>query len=53
MDVAKELGLTGIKKYWKRIGQVEIKIDWLHDYISAVATFMRHSHSVYNNKEVI
>ena len=30
-DAAKELRLTGIKKYWRRVGQVEIKLDWLHD----------------------
>ena len=28
---AKELGLTGIKKYWGRAGQVEIELDWLCD----------------------
>ncbi len=31
LDVAKELGLTGIKKYWRRTGQVEMELDWLHD----------------------
>ena len=31
MDAAKELGLTGIKKYWRRAGQVEMELDWLHD----------------------
>ena len=31
LDVAKKLGLTGIKKYWKHAGQVEIKQDWSHD----------------------
>ncbi len=31
LDAAKELGLTGIKKYWRRTGQVEIELDWLHD----------------------
>ncbi len=31
LDTAKELGLTGIKKYWRRAGQVELELDWLHD----------------------
>ena len=31
MDAAKKLGQTGIKKYWRRAGQVEMKLDWLHD----------------------
>lgn len=29
-DVMKKLGLTGIKKYWKDGGLVEIELDWLH-----------------------
>ena len=28
LDVTKELGLTDIKKYWRRAGQVEKKVDW-------------------------
>ena len=31
LDIAKKLELTGIKKYWRRISQVEIKLDWLHN----------------------
>ena len=31
LDIAKKLELTGIKKYWRYTGQVEIKLDWLHD----------------------
>ena len=31
LDTAKELGLTGIKKYWRCAWQVEIELDWLHD----------------------
>ena len=52
IDAAKELGLIGIKKYWKRAGQVEMELDWLYDWIPALATFVRHSRSVYNNEEV-
>ena len=52
IDAAKELGLTGIKKYWRRAGQVEMELDWLHDWIPALATFVRHSRSVYDNEKV-
>ena len=31
MDAANKLGLTGIKKYWRRAGQDEMELDWLHD----------------------
>ncbi len=27
LDAAKELGLTGIKKYWRRAGQVEMELE--------------------------
>ncbi len=52
MDAAKELELTRVKKYWRQAGQVEMKLDWLHDWIPALATFVRHSRRVYNNEEV-
>ncbi len=31
LDAAKELGLTDIKKYWRRASQVEMEQDRLHD----------------------
>ena len=31
LDAVKKLGLTDIKKYWRRAVQVEIELDWLHD----------------------
>ena len=49
-DAAEELGLTWVKKYQKRTGQVEIELDWLHNWILALATFMKHSQKVYDNK---
>ncbi len=52
MDLAKELGLTGVKKYWRQAGQVEMKLDWLHDWIPALAIFVRYSRRMYNNEEV-
>ena len=52
LDAAKELGLTSIKKYWRRAGQVKMELDWLHDWISVLAIFVRHSHKLYNKKVV-
>ena len=31
MDTIKKLGQTSIKKYWRRVAQVEIELDWLYD----------------------
>ena len=52
LDGAKELGLTGIKKYQKCTGQVEMELDRLHDWISPLTIFVRHSHKLYNNEKV-
>ena len=51
-DAAKKLRLTSIKKYWRRAGQVEIELDWLHDWIPILAIFVRHSRKLYENKEI-
>ena len=52
LDEANELGLTGIKKYWWRTGQVEMELDWLYDWIPALATFVKYLCRRYDNKEV-
>ena len=52
IETAKELGLTEVKNYSRRAGKVEMKLDWLYDWILALAIFVRHSRRVYNNKEV-
>ena len=52
MEAAKELRLTGIKNYWRRDGQVEMELDWLHDWILALATFVKHSQKVYDTKKM-
>ena len=31
LNIAKKLGLTGIKKYERHVGHAEIEQDWLHD----------------------
>ena len=40
MVTAQELGQTWDKKYWRRTGKVEIKLDKLHDWISVLTTFV-------------
>ncbi len=30
IDAAEDLRLTGIKKYWRRVDQIQDKVDWLH-----------------------
>lgn len=52
INVAKELGLTGVMKYWRYDSQIEIKLDLLHDWISVLTTFLKHSRRVYNNIEM-
>lgn len=42
MDIAKKLGPTKVKKYWKHTSQVQIKLDWLYNQISAIAMFVRY-----------
>ena len=53
MDVAGDLGLTGMKKYWKHAGQIQNKVDWLHkDQIFALGVFVKHSRRTHDNEEV-
>lgn len=52
IDVAKKLGLIGVKKYWRRASHVEMELDLLHDWIPALAIFVKHLQKVYDNKEV-
>lgn len=52
LDAAKEIELTNIKKYWRYARQVEIELDQQYDQILILATFMKHLHRVYNNKNV-
>lgn len=42
IDAAKELRIIKAKKYWRRIGQVEIKFDWLHDWILTLAKIVKY-----------
>ena len=42
IETAKKLGLTGVKNYWRRVSQVEIKLDRLNNWIPALAIFVIH-----------
>ncbi len=52
LDVAKELRLTDIKKYWRRADPVEMELDWLYNWFPTLATFVRYSCRVYDHKKV-
>ena len=52
MDATREFKLTEVKKYWRCISQVKTLLHWLHNWIPLLATFIRHSQRVYNNKKV-
>ncbi len=52
LDAAKEQGQIGIKKYWRRASQIEIELDWLYDWIPALAIFVRHLCKVYDNQKI-
>ncbi len=51
IDTAEDLGLTGIKKYWRRIGQIQDEVDSLHkDWIPALGAFVKHSRKTHDNE---
>lgn len=52
LNAAKKLGLTGVKKYQRCIGQFEIKLDWLYNQILVLAIFVRHLYRIYGNNKV-
>ncbi len=53
MNAVGDLRLTGIKKYWRRPGQISDKVDWLHkDWIPTLGAFVKHSQRTHNNEEV-
>ena len=52
IEAAKKLELIELNNYWRRAGQVEMELDWLHDWILVLATFVRHLQRVYDNKKV-
>ena len=53
MDIAGDLGLIGIKKYWKHTGQIQAEVDWLYkDWIPVLGVFVKHSRKTYNNEKI-
>ena len=53
IDAARDLKLTGIKKYWKFAGQIEKEVNGLYkDWIPALTTFVRHFRKRHDNKKV-
>ena len=52
IEAAKKQGLTRVKNFWKYTGQVEMKLDWLYNWIQALAIFVKNLQRVYNNKKV-
>lgn len=49
-DVIKRLGLSRVKKYLKYASQVEIKLDWLYNWILVSKTFIKNLGKIYYNK---
>lgn len=52
MNIAKKLGLTRVKKYWRHTSQVEIELDWVHNWIPGLARFVRNLQRVYDNEKL-
>lgn len=53
MDVAGDLGLTGIKKYQKCAGQFQAKVDWLYkNWIPALRVFVKYSQKTHDNEKI-
>lgn len=52
LDLAQKLAFITIKKYQKFVGQVEIKLNWLHDQFLVITSFMKHLSRVYNKKKI-
>lgn len=53
INVARDLRLTNIKKYWRYASQIQAKINWLYkNKISALRAFVKHSRKMHNNKKV-
>lgn len=54
IDKIRDLGLTGMKKYRRRICQIKIEVNGLHkDWILALAAFIKHFGRTHDNEIVI
>ena len=47
LNITEKLELISINKYLRHAKHVEIELDWLYDWMSVLATFMRHLNRVY------
>lgn len=53
IDIAGDLGQTGVKKYWRCIGQIQAKINWLNkDWIPILGVFVKHSWKMHKNEKI-
>lgn len=52
LDIAKNLRLKRVKKYWEYTGQVEIKLNYLYDWIFILTIFVRHLQRVKNSVKI-
>lgn len=53
IDAAKDLGLTGVKKYLKRTSQIKVKVNWLYrNQILVLAIFIKHFRKMYDNEKM-
>lgn len=54
IDVARDLGPTNIKKYWRRISQIKKEVNRQYrDWIPVLTVFVKQFCKTYNNKKVI
>lgn len=53
IDTTRNLGLTGVKKYWRRTSQIKEEVNGIYkDQISELAVFVKHSQRKHDNKKV-
>lgn len=53
IDIIRDLRLTSVKKYWRRVSQIKEEVNGLHkDQILALAAFVKHSQRMDNNQKV-
>ena len=53
IDVAGDLKLTDIKKYWRCVGQIQDGVDGLHkNKILALEVFVKHFWKMHNNEHI-
>lgn len=51
-NAGKKLSKTEVKRFWRRVCQFEIKLDWVYNWILTLIIFMKHSQKMYNHKKM-